>query len=280
MNPQFEPPGKLSDDAAALLQAGRSGTSATPEQRARVRWGVQRRLVAGAGAMGVFGIAAWSSVAKAALVVTGVAVLGGVGYAVADAERDSTRTNEAPRHAPEAAHLETPRTQQASPPVDDAAPTKAAARPNEEPKSEAAKPVEPIEPIEPSVARRKASTASNPARPVQEDALPTAADLKAEVQALSAARRALRDGNPEDAARHLKTYDRNVSGGTLAEERAATEIFVLCSQGRTTLAQRRMLRFADKWPNSALRGRIAAACSEGRKPPSSSKSRADDGPQE
>ncbi len=84
--------------------------------------------------------------------------------------------------------------------------------------------------------------------------------LLAETDALKEAQRALRSGDTQRALELLSSQDRTFATGSLQQERAAARILALCQAGRGEQARALAARFIERWPRSALRARVTAAC--------------------
>jgi hypothetical protein len=84
--------------------------------------------------------------------------------------------------------------------------------------------------------------------------------LVAETEALRAAQRALRSGDAESTLELLDAQDRTYRAGALHEERAAARVLALCQRGDLGGARAAAERFVQRWPRSALRGRVISAC--------------------
>lgn len=84
--------------------------------------------------------------------------------------------------------------------------------------------------------------------------------LLAETEALRQAQRALRSGDAARALELLSSQDRTFATGSLQQERAAARVLALCQSGRPEQARALAARFIERWPRSALRARVTAAC--------------------
>ena len=71
--------------------------------------------------------------------------------------------------------------------------------------------------------------------------------LAAELRLLTAARSALRSGDPELALRRLREHGASFPESTLAQERDATEVKALCALGRTDDARTRAAAYAARF---------------------------------
>lgn len=83
--------------------------------------------------------------------------------------------------------------------------------------------------------------------------------IAAEVAALSSARRSLARGDAEAALAALAALG-DGDDLALAPERAALEVAALCAAGRTDDARDASRRFASRFVDSPLRGKVAAIC--------------------
>lgn len=85
------------------------------------------------------------------------------------------------------------------------------------------------------------------------------ASLAREVELIDNAMLALRDGSPSRALQTLITFDRETLGqAQLAEDAAAIDLEARCTLHEDVAA--RLAAFDTKWPSSAQRTRISAAC--------------------
>ena len=84
--------------------------------------------------------------------------------------------------------------------------------------------------------------------------------LAAELQLLTAAQTALRDGRGADALALLERYDRAFPVGQLLGERLAAEVFAACQQGNRARAARAAQRFLQNDSSSVLAGRVRRSC--------------------
>jgi hypothetical protein len=87
----------------------------------------------------------------------------------------------------------------------------------------------------------------------------TGAGLGREVELIDRAAAAEREGRPDDALEAIRVFQREIGDrGQLAEEAAAIEIEVTCR--RHGAATDQLAAFDRRWPSSAQRARLAAAC--------------------
>lgn len=84
--------------------------------------------------------------------------------------------------------------------------------------------------------------------------------LAAELQLLTAAQTALRDGQGAAALALLERYDRAFPGGQLLGERLAAEVFAACQLGNRARAVRAAERFLQRDGSSVLAGRVRRSC--------------------
>jgi hypothetical protein len=116
------------------------------------------------------------------------------------------------------------------------------------------------EPSKAPVARRLARHASS-SEVTAHRAVPEVEDgLRAETEALRLAQQALREKEPTRALRLLDEQDLQFRDGQLPQERTAARILALCQAGQVDAARAQARRFEDRWPRSALLGRVRAAC--------------------
>ena len=92
------------------------------------------------------------------------------------------------------------------------------------------------------------------------DATPGVDPLRAEADGLREAQRALRNGQAQTALQLLAVQDARFAGGLLVEERAAARVLSLCQAGLNERARLEAVRFAQRWPRSALLSRVRAGC--------------------
>jgi hypothetical protein len=93
-----------------------------------------------------------------------------------------------------------------------------------------------------------------PSRPVD--------PLQAEAAALRAAQGALRAGDARKALTLLAAQDRQFATGALQEERAAARVLARCQAYGPEGVAGEAARFEQRYPRSALLGRVRAACRE------------------
>jgi hypothetical protein len=237
------------DDAAIARVRGRvatavaTGAAATTAGAASAKAAVGAKAVVGAATVKTAaGIAGAKLVAIA--VVASVAVGGGVVVA--------TRGGGEPAHvAPAPQHV-------ASAPAPRPAPAPSPAPPVEQPPPPADEPPPapaasiPIPPPAPHHAPKPAPVAPPPAR--------EPATLAREVTLLDDATSALRNGHPADAIATIKIYQRETAGqGQMAQDVAALELEALCALHAPEVPAK-LAVFDQRWPKSAERARIAAAC--------------------
>jgi hypothetical protein len=86
------------------------------------------------------------------------------------------------------------------------------------------------------------------------------ASLGAEVRALRAVERALRDGEPGLALALLRELDRAVPDGSLVEEREATAAIARCALGQAPFGVDLGRDFAERHPDSVYLSRVQQGC--------------------
>jgi hypothetical protein len=86
---------------------------------------------------------------------------------------------------------------------------------------------------------------------------PTAADIRAEIALVDAARAAVKSGDPERALALLHRYDATYPAGAFRPEVAALRIESLAADGQTDLARTRARDFIAAHPESPLSTRLA-----------------------
>ena len=84
--------------------------------------------------------------------------------------------------------------------------------------------------------------------------------LRAELELMTAAQAALRDGKPARALELLQRYDAAFPTGQLGRERLAAEVFGACQLGDRARAARAAARFLLHDTDSALAQRVKQAC--------------------
>lgn len=88
----------------------------------------------------------------------------------------------------------------------------------------------------------------------------SAASLEAELRALRAVERALRDHQPGMALALLRELDRDVPDGQLLEEREATAAIARCATGDVPFGVDLARDFRESHPDSVYLGRVAQGC--------------------
>jgi hypothetical protein len=250
------PGGGLGPEARALLDAAREGLSPDPAAVRRVH----ARIHAATGGAAAAGIALGVKLGLIALVAAGV-VAGTAAY-----------SRRGPAATPPPAMDPTPHLasmELADPPeppqrvaVHEAAP------PSRSPRSSDEKPIA-LEPVRRAPVRRAAPRPAPGPKPAIAPAAPVAAPAAApvagialgrEVELIDQAMAALRRGDPGAALRGMQDYGREArGGGQLAEDAAAIEVEALCKLGDPAAPDRRAA-FDARFPRSAQRARLAAAC--------------------
>lgn len=84
--------------------------------------------------------------------------------------------------------------------------------------------------------------------------------LGAELQLMTAAQAALRDGRAAEALALLARYDRAFPSGQLLNERLAAEVLAACQLGDRARAQRAADRFLQRDASSPLAARVRRSC--------------------
>ena len=106
--------------------------------------------------------------------------------------------------------------------------------------------------------RSPCSLSHAPVAPVPPPA--KSADLAREVALIDQAMVALRRGDSDGAVDAIRIYDRETAGrGQLAEDAAAIAVEALCHRGDAA-ASAKLDAFDHRWPHSAQRVRLTAAC--------------------
>ena len=120
--------------------------------------------------------------------------------------------------------------------------------------------IRPSEPAVPSSSDVR-STLERP-RPAssRSGAHPPADFLPEEVRLLSRAEQQMNDGLAEDALRTLAEHERKFPTGSLAEERMAARVQVLCALGRTAEAKSDLTRLTRAYPKSPHLERARSVC--------------------
>jgi hypothetical protein len=105
---------------------------------------------------------------------------------------------------------------------------------------------------------RATSAATKPPREEIPEA-PTLA-LRAELELMTAAQAALRDGHAAESLAFLERYDRTFPGGQLLGERLAAEVFAACQLGDRARATRAATRLLQRDSGSLLADRVRRSC--------------------
>jgi len=233
----------LSPDARALLDAARSGLSPDAAATARVRAKVASSVAGGAagGAGAKLAIAS-----KLAIVAVIGAVVAGA-YMLTRDEPEAAAPVVGSHRAPPSAEVAAPvaDSHRASPPAIDpaieieSAPARTTSSPTRPPSATS------------SSGRVPAETPARAAKP---------ADLAREVALIDRAMAALRGGDGGGALDAIRIYDAETGGrGQLAEDAAAIAVEALCQRGDAA-AGAKLDAFDHRWPRSAQRARLSAAC--------------------
>lgn len=98
------------------------------------------------------------------------------------------------------------------------------------------------------------------AAPNEEPAAAPALALRAELELMTAAQAALRDGRAAESLAFLERYDRTFPGGQLLGERLAAEVFAACQLGDRARATRVATRFLQRDTGSLLADRVRRSC--------------------
>lgn len=226
----------LGPDTQSLLDAARDAHDPSVADRARIRAKVAARIGAGAFAT-TAAVTATSGTARAAMkagiaaLVGGAILVGGLWWKSAHEPTPAPPVEKAPAVA-----LPAP----VPTPVVDLDPTPV--------------PVESLPAPPPVIEKRVA--------PIPQ---PTATDkpqstLEAELALLRDAKKSLDDGNSTRALAILDEHQRKFPDGILAEERASTRVFALCSAGRTAEAKTSAQDFLAKYPRSPSAPRVRSSC--------------------
>jgi hypothetical protein len=245
---------ELSDQARAMLE--RALVEERPllpgaGQRARLKRSLlQGAVVAGAGKAAAGPLAAGAATQGAATGVVALLPLAkgiGMGLLLTAGAAFGPRIFSAPPAAP----LSTPSALPAPRVVPaNAAPAK---------RNEAAPP-----PASPVADANQAPVAATPTARVGSSAPSTSAEpvagLAAELQLLSSAQTALRDGHGAAALELLERYDRTFPNGQLRSERLAAEVFAACQSGDRARAVRAADRFLQRDDSSVLAERVRRSC--------------------
>jgi hypothetical protein len=118
------------------------------------------------------------------------------------------------------------------------------------------------EPSEPEAESAPTLAPASPAGKASALAPPGSSDpaLRAELELMTAAQAALRDGKPARALELLQRYDAAFPTGQLGRERLAAEVFGACQLGDRARAARAAARFLLHDTDSALAQRVKQAC--------------------
>jgi hypothetical protein len=231
----------LGRETNALLAAARQGLAPDAAAIARMRTHIAAKLAAPAAAPAAAHVAAAGAAGK--LVV--LAALGVIAVATTAVVVVTRRPAPQPTHALRSVLV----------PVVAARPPPAPVAVPPEPAPTVVAPTlpPPPPPSPPRHARVIAAPAPAPAPPV------VAPPLAREVDLLDHAGDALRAAHYADALDSIATYTRETAGhGQLAEEAAAIGIEATCRSGASAADAR--ADFDARWPHSAARARLAAAC--------------------
>ncbi len=229
---------QLGDEARALIEATRDAYDPTASNRAQVRWGVDRRL----SSEPVVRVSMRHQRVVVAL-ATAAIVIAGVSVAAAFVWRSVAANSE---------RVEVARATEAAPPRPPA--PRVLARPTAE---------------EPPATAESAEPVASPATPAPRKSVHVtrpSGDLSAETTLIARAQAATNRGDGDEALQLLEQYDRQFSEGALAEERAASRIFALCSSGQREVARAEADRFLARWPRSPQAARVRSACREAKRP--------------
>lgn len=274
---------ELSPEASAFLDEVRGADDPTSADRARVKRALLATVAggvaasaaattstaaasattaAGTTAVGTAAIgSSFSVAAKLAAVVIAIGTVGTAAVVVPGLVEPSMPAVE--QTAPEPAseeplHAPTPAVAEAAPAPEPEPVVEA------EVEAEAEAEAEPVAETLPVIAetqtRRARRTPVTPAaEPVAEPA-PVASTLAAENTLLRRAQRAISQGEPEAALRHLGAHASRFPQGMLTEEREAARVVALCDAGRQAEARALAARFLAERPASPLAARVRAAC--------------------
>ncbi len=254
--------GDLPPDVRALIEAGRDGPTATPEQRQRIDRALYRRLALGAFVTLV--LSTWTTWTRAAwMKPMGLFALSAIGgilvhhqlqasdkqesnppqFALAPADKQvGERTN--PRSDSNGEQGEPA----SSPP--EALPRRDAGAGTGSVK----RPAVTASPASSKLAPQKSTNVSDSAT------VPVSDPLAREVELLAAARRALGQGAAAQAQGFLRQYDREVRSHLLAQERIATGVLVNCALGQVSRAKQAAADFRKRHPRSPLNARLTQSC--------------------
>jgi hypothetical protein len=226
----------VSDPGRELLELGRSALDPSPAKRAELRARIEAAVAAGAGAPAPRG---WG----AGYLLGGVAIAGLAGALVwyAASELSSERASEPV--APARPVLDTSAPDAPSSRLDPPAVTDPPRAPSPPPPSELA----------PSAPRERAPRAPHAG------GAPTDS-LAAELAIVTAARRALAQGDGQQASAALARHAREFPEGALTEERKALEVLALCATGQQSRAIAAARAFVARYPRSVASSSVRASC--------------------
>jgi hypothetical protein len=234
---------ELGPQEQSAIAAARHALDPTDVERARVRKGLDAKLAAGVAAPLLVASTALASTLKVGVGVVSIALVGtGVVYVAAPQllHRTSAPVVLPARPAPKS-------------------PTSAAALPTPRPAVPAAG--EPAADTRPPVVHPRGAPHRREASP------PAAGDLAGELDLLTQANAATKQGDVARADELLRAYDQRYPAGQLAQERAAAGILVQCAAGRVQDARAAARRFLERWPRSPLVARLKSSCAaEDKKP--------------
>jgi hypothetical protein len=225
---------ELGPEERSVVAAARDAHRPSEVQRARVRRGLDAKLVAGAAAPLLAGSTALAMTSKIGAAIALVAAVGaGTTYVV-------TARSDRKDGPPPSLHKPALRVPPAESPVPAPSPPPASALPREDARPTSAPPR--------SLARRR------------EASLPPPSDLAGELALLTQVSAASKRGDVVLANELIRAYDQRFPSGKLAEERAAAGILVLCAAGHVPSARAEARRFLERWPRSPLVARIRSSC--------------------
>jgi hypothetical protein len=127
------------------------------------------------------------------------------------------------------------------------------------PRVEAPSPEPAPAPVASEEVRPKANLAVK-AAPGEDSVATPALALRAELELMTAAQAALRDGRAAESLAFLERYDRTFPGGQLLGERLAAEVFAACQLGDRARATRAATRFLQRDSGSVLAQRVQRSC--------------------
>ena len=250
------PPGagdELGPGARALLDAARDGLSPDAAAVRRVHARIQLATAGGAAAGAALGVKL-GAIAVVAAVLAGAAIYATRGASV-PAAAPSVAVAPAPASAP-------------APAVAVATPARAAAASDDDEQITIETPQRPVARIAPAAAPHRAP---NPAAAAPRAAPPAGSNpaaaapstgiaLGREVELIDLAMTALRRGDSPGALRVVRAYTAEAAGaGQLGQDAAAIEIEALCKLADPA-ARDKLAAFDVRFPRSAQRPRLAAAC--------------------